>query len=85
MQLECTLENFDFIPLVKLSNSIWQPKKTLSKGSIFEVQDEIGHQLLAQYPKAFKVLGYGEAPSKRRAKQMTSDSLTNLSSETAEV
>lgn len=84
MQLKCTLERVDFIPIVKFGGKIWQPAKTLAKGSIFDVQDEIGHQLLSGYPGAFEVLAFGEAAKRTRTKQVTKESLQHVDGGAAE-
>lgn len=48
----------DFIPMVK-KPKFWIAPKTLKALDQIEVDDEIGHQILATYPGCFKVLGYG--------------------------
>lgn len=66
MQLQCTLESkVDFVPMLK-SPRFWQPKSTLKAGSVLEVEEDIGHQLLATYPKCFKVLAYAEKKTRNK-------------------
>jgi len=77
MKIKCVLERVDFIPLLKVGGRIWQPEKTLGKGAVIEVEDAIGHQLLANYPGAFEVVSYGEAPVKTRRKQITDGDLAS--------
>lgn len=61
MILECTLKSTDFVPIVKKPR-LWIAPHTLGFGSQLTLDDEIGHQILAAYPGAFKVLQYGDAP-----------------------
>lgn len=78
MQLKCVLKKVDFIPMVK-SPKFWISEETLNFGSILEVEDAIGHQLLAVHPGAFEVLSYGVAPEekpKKRSKQITASELS---------
>lgn len=78
MQLKCKLEKVDFIPTIKIDGKTWQPKKTLVNGTVLDVEDLIGHQLLAAHPGAFEVLGYGE--KKTRNKQVTKENLQHVDS-----
>jgi len=69
MLLESTLKT-DFIPMVK-KPAFWISSKTLKEGDKIEIDDATGHQVLAAYPGAFKVLAYGqttavEAPKRGR-------------------
>lgn len=78
MQLKCVLKKVDFLPMVK-SPFFWISEETLGYGSVLEIEDRIGHQLLAQYPEAFEVLSYGkleEEKPKSRRKQVSSEQLT---------
>lgn len=61
MILECVLKSTDFIPIVK-KPKFWMAPTTMSFGSQLTIDDEIGHQILAAYPGAFKVTQYGDAP-----------------------
>lgn len=78
MQLKCVLKKVDFVPMVK-SPIFWISEETLGFGSVLEIEDRIGHQLLAAYPEAFEVLSYGkleEEKPKKRSKQVSSEQLT---------
>jgi hypothetical protein len=68
MFLKCILKRTDFIPMVK-SPRFWQSSKTLSDGDEIEIDDATGHQVLAAYPGAFQVVGYGEREKKTEVKR----------------
>ena len=57
MLLESTLKS-DFIPMVK-KPKFWIAPKTLKEGDQIEIDDATGHQVLASYPGAFRVIAYG--------------------------
>jgi len=57
MILESTLKS-DFIPMVK-KPKFWIAPKTLKEGDQIEIDDATGHQVLATYPGAFRVVSYG--------------------------
>ncbi len=82
MQLKCVLKKVDFIPLVK-SPKFWISPDVLGFGSVLEVQEHIGHQLLAAYPGSFEVLGYGSAKEekKKRTKKVDESDLSHGESE----
>ena len=78
MQLKCVLEKFDFVPMVK-SPKFWISEETLGHGSILEIDDVIGHQLLASYPGKFEVLSYGsEEKLKKKQKQVVGSDLSEV-------
>jgi hypothetical protein len=79
MKLECVLKKVDFVPMVKVPR-FWISPETLKSGSILEVVPDIGHQLLAAYPGAFKVISY-EEPAPRRNKRVEEKDLKTLSTE----
>lgn len=57
MKLKCTVKNADFIPMIKKPR-FWLSPTTLKFGSQFDVEDDVGHQLLATFPGSFEVLSY---------------------------
>lgn len=75
MRLKCELERVDFVPMVKTPR-FWMSKKTLKKDSILDVEPEIGHQLLAAYPGAFRVESYEDKKPERK-KKVSEESLTH--------
>ncbi len=74
MKLKCTVKNADFIPMIKKPR-FWMANVTLKAGSQLDVEDDIGHQLLASYPGSFEVVSYTN-PSKR-TKQLDQGQLTH--------
>lgn len=48
----------DFIPMVK-KPKFWIAPKTLKEFDQIEIDDATGHQVLATYPGAFRVVAYG--------------------------
>ncbi len=75
MKLKCTVKNADFIPMVKKPR-FWLSPATLKYGSLFDVEDDIGHQLLANFPGSFEVLSY-ESKGKRTKQVDTQAQLTH--------
>lgn len=63
MKLKSTVRNADFIPMIKKPR-FWLSPVTLKFGSLFDVEDDIGHQLLATFPGSFEVVSY-ESKAKR--------------------
>lgn len=65
----------DFIPMVK-KPKFWIAPRTLRAGDHIEVDDEVGHQILAAYPGSFKVIAYGAPavaaePAQKRGRKPT--------------
>lgn len=73
MQLQCLLEH-DFVPMLK-TPSFWISPKTLKKGALLDVPDQIGYNLLATFPGAFKPLSLAEEVAKveRRGRKPKSE------------
>lgn len=76
MKIKTVLDKTDFIPMIKIPR-FWMAPSTLHKGSILEVEPEIGHQLLATYPKAFQVVSYDDPVKQKRIKKVDEESLTH--------
>jgi hypothetical protein len=68
MILRCTKKNGDFIPMVKIPY-FWQPKATIKFGEELEIEDLLGHQLLATYPGCFEVMSFGDSHRKAESKR----------------
>lgn len=68
MLLHCIKQNTDFIPMVK-TPYFWQSQKTLKFGDELEVEDMLGHQILATYPGCFEVKSFGEVARKAEVKR----------------
>lgn len=79
MQLKCVLKKIDFIPMVKRPH-FWISSETLNYGSVLEIDDTIGHQLLAEHPGAFEVVSYGalhqDEKPKKKTKKVDADQLS---------
>jgi len=60
MLLHCIKKNTDFIPMVK-TPYFWQSSRTLKDGDDLEVDDLLGHQILATYPGCFEVRSFGNS------------------------
>lgn len=68
------------MPMLK-SPIFWISSDTLTYGSVLEVDDRLGHQLLAAYPEAFEILTYTtkeEEKPKKRTKQVTADQINEV-------
>lgn len=65
MKLKSLLKT-DFVPILK-TPTLWICPETLRNGSLIEVDEQIGYQLLAGYPGAFQLVD-ASAPTKGRKK-----------------
>lgn len=72
MKIKCVLPRTDFVPMVKTPR-FWISPETVKMGSIIEIEPEIGHQLLANYPGAFQVMDYNEVPKPRKKRMEPED------------
>jgi len=68
MLLHCIKKTTDFIPMVKTPR-FWQSSKTLKFGDELEIDDLLGHQILATYPGCFEVKSFGDSQKKAEAKR----------------
>ena len=74
MQLKCLLDKVDFVPMVK-TPFFWISPETLRLGSLLEVEDKVGHHILAAYPGSFEVLKYDGQEVKKRTKKVAETDL----------
>jgi hypothetical protein len=68
MILRCTKRSGDFIPMVKIPY-FWQPKATLKFGDELDIEDLLGHQLLATYAGCFEVVSFGDTAKRAEPKR----------------
>lgn len=68
MILNCIKKNTDFIPMVKVPY-FWQASKSLKFGDDIEVDDMLGHQILATFPGCFEVRSFGDTAKKAEPKR----------------
>jgi len=68
MQLQCVLHRVDFVPMIKTNTTFWQSPETLKFGTKISVEPQIGYQLMAMYPEAFKIIEDQQPQPVRRKK-----------------
>lgn len=75
MKLRSLLKT-DFVPMLKHPR-LWICPETLRFGSIIEVEDQLGHMLMANFPGGLEVVdGSNKEPPRKRTKQVHASDLT---------